>query len=430
MQFLEKFKEQSSLIEKFKEDSAYLCWVMAMYLERNDIIELATDALTDGSDDKKIDFIDLDISTGRIVLAQGYYAHSGSKDEAPANKASDLNTAAAWLISGNLADIPSNLRDIVKNCREAIENDDIATIEILYVHNLPESTNCKKELATVEAHLSTLFAERGIDVICRELGVSTIEALYMSKESQIKIKDEIVINSKPFFIEKSEGWKAYIFSVTGDWLYNLYKQYGEDLFSANYRGFLGSGKRKKINNAIRQSAETEPKNFWAYNNGITILTLDINDEDKDKTFITGLSIINGAQTTGSVSSVDDSKIDNLKEIKVLCRVIKCSDASLIPKIIKTNNTQNAITSWDVYSNDPIQISLKEKFNSYGKQYSLKRGFDVSVDDLGIFTVAQPTLAFEGNYSEANRGKNNVFLNKYLYIYINQYLKIKKLDIYY
>jgi hypothetical protein len=414
MQYIEKFKEQSSLIEKLKEDCAHLCWVMAMYLERNDIIELANDALTDGNNDKKIDFIDLDVSTGKIVLAQGYYSQSMNKDEAPANKASDLNTAAAWLLSGNLGDIPDSLRDIIKNCREAIENDDIATIEILYVHNLPESANCKKELATVEAHLSTLFEDKGIDVICRELGSSSIEALYMTKESQIAIKDKIEINKKPFFVEESSGWKAYIFSITGEWLYNLYKQYGENLFSANYRGFLGSGKRKKINNGIRQSAESEPTNFWAYNNGITILTLDIDDHDREKTFITGLSIINGAQTTGSIGSVDENKIDNLKEIRVLCRVIRCSDVGLIPKIIKTNNTQNEITSWDVYSNDPIQISLKEKFSYYGKQYSLKRGFDTSTYDLGIYSVAQPTLAFEGNYAEANRGKNNVFLNKYLY----------------
>ena len=34
---------------------------MALYLDRNDVYELATDSLTDGKDDKKIDFIDLDI---------------------------------------------------------------------------------------------------------------------------------------------------------------------------------------------------------------------------------------------------------------------------------------------------------------------------------------------------------------------------------
>jgi len=414
MHYIQKFKEQASLIEKFKEDNAYLCWVMAMYLGRNDIFELANDSLTDGNNDKKIDFIDIDISTGTITLAQGYYTQSSKKDEAPANKASDLNTAAAWLVSGNLADIPDNLRDIIRNCREAIDNDDIATIEILYIHNLPESDNCKKELATVESHLATLFEAKGIDIVSRELGLSTIEGLYVSKESQIVIKDDIVINTKPFFEETSEGWNAYIFSVTGEWLYNLYTQYGDELFSANYRGFLGSGKRKKINNAIRQSAETEPNNFWAFNNGITILTLDINNEDEDKTIITGISIINGAQTTGSIGSLDDNKIDNLKQIKVLCRVIKCSNVDLIPKIIKSNNTQNAITSWDVYSNDPIQLSLQEKFEFYNKPYSIKRGFDEANFDLGIVSVAQPTLAFEGNYAEANRGKNNVFLNKYLY----------------
>lgn len=234
MQYIQKFKEQTSLIEKFKEDGAYLCWVMAMYLERNDIFELANDSLTDGNNDKKIDFIDLEISSGTITLAQGYYAQSSKKDEAPANKASDLNTAAAWLVSGNLEDIPDYLRDSIRNCREAIDNDDIATIEILYVHNLPESDNCKKELATVEAHLAKLFEAKDIDVVSRELGLSSIESLYVSKESQIVIKDDIIINTKPFFKEISEGWNAYVFSVTGEWLYNLYTQYGDELFSANY----------------------------------------------------------------------------------------------------------------------------------------------------------------------------------------------------
>ncbi len=414
MQFLTKFKEQTALIEKFKEDSAYLCWVLGMYLERNDIFEMATDDLMDGPDDKKIDFIDLDISSGKIVLAQGYYSQSTKKDEAPANKASDLNTAAAWLISGRLQDIPQYLREVIKNCRDAIENDDISTIEILYVHNLPESDNCKKELSTVEAHLNSLFEDKGIDVICKELGLPTIEALFLSKETQITVKKRIKIDSKPLFEEKSDGWIAYIFSVTGEWIYKLYKEYSGDLFSANYRGFLGSGKRKKINNEIRQSAENEPQNFWAYNNGITILTLHVDDKDETVTYITGASIINGAQTTGSIGSIDESRLKSLKSLKVLCRVIQCSELDLIPKIIKNNNTQNAITSWDVYANDPIQINLKKEFKKYGHIYSLKRGFDESTFDLGIYTVAQPALAFEGNYAEANRGKNSIFLNKHLY----------------
>jgi len=411
--YLEAFNKEEDLITKFKEDGAYLSWVMALYLDRNDVHELATDSLTDGKDDKKIDFIDLDIGNSKITIAQGYYARK-MKDEAPSNKAADMNTALAWLYSGDLSKIPEYLREIIKNCREAIDNDEIAVIELVYVHNLPESDNCRKELNTIQQHQAKIFEMKSIDIQVKELGRESIENLYTSKESQIIVKNSIDILGKPMFTEEAEGWDAYVFSVTGKWLYDIYKLYGEDLFSANYRGFLGVGKRKKINNAIKQTAESESENFWVFNNGITILTLDIDNTKEEKTIITGMSIINGAQTTGSLSSVEDSKIGNLEKVKVLCRIIKCTNPGLIPLIVKANNTQNEITSWDTYSNDAEQKVLKEKFAQYGKEYSLKRGFDEIKDCLGIYSVAQPTLAFEGNYQEASRGKNNIFLKNSLY----------------
>lgn len=413
MNYIEKFKRETALINKFKEDSAYLCWVMALYLDRNDVFGLATDDLTDGKNDKKIDFVDLDIGNGKITLAQGYYSMK-DRDEAPANKASDMNTAIAWLVSGDISEIPDYMKGIINECREVINNNEISIIDAVYVHNLPESKNCKNELKTIEAHQSKLFEKYNIEIFTHELGRETIENLYVSKESQILVTDSIEMEGQPLFEESTKGWKAYVFSISGKWLYDIFKTYGDDLFSANYRGFLGIGKRKKINNSIRQTVETEPSNFWVYNNGITILTLGIHDAGNGNKKIDGMSIINGAQTTGSISMVDESKAENLKKAKVLCRVIKCEDTNLIPAIVKANNTQNEITSWDRYSNDPIQISLREKFKMYDKEYSLKRGFDDVSDEIGIYTIAQPVLAFEGNYTEANRGKNNIFKNNYLY----------------
>lgn len=411
MNYLEAFKKRTDLIDKFREDNAYLAWVMALYLQRNDVFELANDGLTDGKNDKKIDFIDLDTGLGIITIAQGYYAES-NKEEAPSNKASDLNTAAAWLVSGDLDTVPENLKNLIKNCRKAIENDDINKIELLYIHNLPESDNCKRELNTVAKHFGYLLESKGIDVSSKEFGSATIETMFMEYQSQILVKDEIILEEKPLFIESTPDWIAYNFSVSGKWLYDIYGKYGEDLFSANYRGFLGIGKRKKINNAIKQSAETESDNFWVYNNGITVLTLDVDDKDTKTTKINGISIINGAQTTGSIGSIE--KIEKLDNVKVFCRVVKCLNPSIIPKIVKANNTQNVITSWDRYSNSSEQSSIKNKFLMYNKDYSLKRGINSSNSDLSIYTVAQPTLAFEGNYAEANRGKNNIFLSVYLY----------------
>jgi len=414
MFYMEKFKTQEELINMYKEDGAYLCWVMALYLNQNDVFDLALTCLTDRSNDKKIDFIDLDLGLGKLSIAQGYYSQK-EKDVSPSNKASDLNTAGAWLVSGSLDDIPEYLREIIKDCREAIDNDEVSIIELLYVHNLSESENCRKELETAAKHLETLLKSKSkdIEVGFQELGKSSIENLYIEKESQIIIKDPILIDSKPFHKEKSEDWEASLFSVSGKWLSKLYKDYGEKLFTANYRGFLGVGKRKKINNEIRQTGESNPKNFWVYNNGITILTHEINkDKIPNATEIKGISIINGAQTTGSIGMIENDEA--LKSIKVLCRIIKVTNPKIINNIVRANNRQNEITSWDIYANDEKQKSLQEKFAMYGKSYSLKRGFDDFNNGLGIYTVAQPTLAFEGNYNEANRGKNNIFLTNSVY----------------
>lgn len=411
MKYLENFCRQKELIERFTEDGAYLSWVMGIFLDRDDVDVLASDCLTDSKNDKKIDFINVDEGIGKITIAQGYYS-TKERDVAPSNKAADLNTALAWLTSGDLDDIPKNLREYIKLCRELINNDEISSIDILYVHNLPESDNCRKELETAANHLKDLLLDEDIEVKYYELGVAAIEELYIRRETPIIVKEKITIPAKPVYTESTASWDAYVFSVSGDWLGNLYKRHDDKLFSANYRGFLGAGKRKKINNAIQQSAEKDSMNFWVYNNGITLLTLGVDTSQEEATIIEGISIINGAQTTGSIGSL--RKTDQLNTVKVLCRVIKCNDPNLIPRIIKANNSQNSITTWDVYSNDPVQISLKGKFSQYGKVYSVKRGFDNFNNGLSIFNVSQPVLAFEGNYRDASRGKNYILQNNTLY----------------
>ena len=37
MNYIEKFKAETGLINKLGEGNAYLCWVMALYLDRNDV---------------------------------------------------------------------------------------------------------------------------------------------------------------------------------------------------------------------------------------------------------------------------------------------------------------------------------------------------------------------------------------------------------
>jgi hypothetical protein len=412
MNFLRSFEANENLIDRLGKGNAYLVWVMALYSDYPDFLELASEALTDGSDDKKIDFIRLDVDEKKLVFAQGYFS-SRDKDKAPANKASDLNTAAAWLFSGDLSLIPENLRSIIQESRDAITIGEVDQIDLLYIHNLPESVNVSRELQTAAEHLKGALKDYDtIMVNYRELGLENIERLYLSKESTLLVTENVDCPAKPLFEIKGEAWRALVVSLPGAWLREQFHKYGDDLFSANYRGFLGISKRRKINSAIRSSAETTPTDFWVLNNGITILTTKA-DPKGNQIILSGMSIINGAQTTGSIGSVDSTK-HSLSDLNVMCRIIESPDPDVIARIIKYNNTQNEITTWDQYSNSPEQKRIAKEFEDLGYSYSLKRGYEASDAELGIEVVAQALISIEGGYREANRGKNAIFDQGHLY----------------
>ncbi len=416
MEYINNFENQTELISKYGKDKAYLIYAIGLYLDFPDLEQLASEGLTDGNDDKKIDFIRLE--DGHLVIAQSYYSENGVY-KAKANKASDLNTAIAWLLSGDIDkirdvsdDFLSSLKNIIQDIREALSKDEIEYISILYVHNLAESQNVKDELETVKSHLTKLIDPGLISVKAIELGIENLEKLYTIKQAAIAITDKINLGLEINFEEQGPNWQAGVVSVSGKWLKDLFSKYGDSLFSANYRNFLGISKRgrKKINYGIQTTAEKDPDNFWAFNNGITILTTKYSKQGSE-TILEGISIINGAQTTGSIAH---SNIAEGNDIKVLARIIQSNHPETIDKIIEFNNTQNEITTWDKFSKAPEQKRIFEEFNSMGYSYSFKRGFDNINSDLSIEVVAQPTLALHGDFLNAGSGKNKIFENQKLY----------------
>jgi AIPR protein len=167
------------------------------------------------------------------------------------------------------------------------------------------------------------------------------------------------------------------------------------------------------NTGIRQSAELKPDDFWVFNNGITLLTL-AKKAERDGVRLTGISIINGAQTTGSIGSIDSARYD-LRDVKVLCRIIECTDPETINEIVKYNNTQNEIMTWDQYANGSEQNRIESEFGELGHRYIRKRGFRTIGEKIDIEDVAQPLLAFHSRHQDANRGKNLIFDRKPLYV---------------
>lgn len=198
MAYIDIFKKNDMIIRKLGEEKAHIVWVMARYLDESDLEALAAAALTDGPNDKKIDFIHLDHDAKRLVLTQGYFS-SKARDAAPDNKAADLNTAMAWFFSGDLSLVPETIREVVSECRKALDSDKIESIELFYVHNLPESVNVARELQTAEDHVRKVLNSSVASVRAVELGATKIQHLYDAQDSHIEVKDSIEFPSDVVF---------------------------------------------------------------------------------------------------------------------------------------------------------------------------------------------------------------------------------------
>lgn len=71
MEHLKQLLKKTEFIEKYGIGNAHLLWALGLYLDESDFDKLASDGLTDGGNDKKIDFITVINST--LFIAQGYY---------------------------------------------------------------------------------------------------------------------------------------------------------------------------------------------------------------------------------------------------------------------------------------------------------------------------------------------------------------------
>ena len=103
---LAKFEARSDLHEY--GPNALLLFALQLRWGITDIEGVAAVALTDSSNDKKCDLVYVDRANGRVVVGQGYFSEKADLTAAPSNKASDLNTAVTWLLSGPLEAYPKS----------------------------------------------------------------------------------------------------------------------------------------------------------------------------------------------------------------------------------------------------------------------------------------------------------------------------------
>lgn len=156
------------------------------------------------------------------------------------------------------------------------------------------------------------------------------------------------------------GYHAYLCVVPGQFLADIYEEYGSRLLEGNVRAFLSA--RGKVNQGIRRTILNQPDRFFAFNNGITATAthVDINAQGQISRIL-DLQIVNGGQTTASLFNTrlgDKVSLSNIYVQMKLSVLPPETAMAMIPEISRYANTQNKVSEADLFANHPFNRKIE------------------------------------------------------------------------
>lgn len=162
------------------------------------------------------------------------------------------------------------------------------------------------------------------------------------------------------------SYRSFLCVIPGSVVADIYDHFGSQLLEGNVRSFLST--KVAVNKKIRETILTSPKMFFAFNNGIAATAVDVVVEEKNEgkfiTYVRDFQIINGGQTTASLSSARYKDKANLDGISVQMKLTEINAEpdethNLMQKISKSSNSQNKVSDADFFSTHPFHIRMEQ-----------------------------------------------------------------------
>lgn len=347
--------------------------------------DLAAQSITDGYHDMGIDAVYNDTSQKKLFLVQSKWRKDGiggiTQEEGNVF-AEGVRRILNYDLSGCNAKLVAKKQSI-----DAAIRDMDYQIEIVYCHTGNQSISnyasrpINELLKQVNEDDSTellIFSEKKLQDI--------YDYLANGQSSDNIVLDDVLLSN---WGTAEAPFRAYYgtlpASAVGEWYY----QYGNRLFAKNIRYYKGS---TEVNQGMKDVLKSAPDKFFYYNNGIKLLCKRITKKAAYSTsrdiglfVLEGVSLVNGAQTTGAIGTVFTETPEALDSARVFVQMIELGDASeeQAIQITKLSNTQNRIDSKDFASLDPNQERLRMELSLGGIQYLYKSGAKIEEPDKQI-----------------------------------------------
>lgn len=317
------------------------------------------DGFTDGSGDGGIDFI---CDDGEYMyLIQGKTENNLTYKKIRSFYKKILDTVNDFK-NDNTSDYNDKLKSIYRNVYDKITNPKLKFV-IFTKTRIDDSLEKKIQILNKEREYKGILLEiYGIDEIesqqqLVDFGATTVDV------------GKLILLDKNYIEYKSKDGLGYIFRISANSLKSLYEESKrKGLFGYNLREHFDYSPIK-VDEQIKETIKSDKKNFWFYNNGITIgcSKCDIYDNSIE---LYSFSIINGAQTTFVIG--ENKKICKNYDFDIVCKVVVAKNSlrsKFIHKISEASNSQKPIIQRDLKANSEEQRKLYNKFLNNG-DYSL------------------------------------------------------------
>jgi hypothetical protein len=345
----------------------------------------AAGAITDGSDDGGIDALYFDRAGNRLVLVQSKFKRNGA---APAeNEVLKTINGTKAIQSRQFNGFNEAIRNRLDEIEEALDTPGVK-LEVLLVflgdalgpHATADLNSFRDELNRFSPVMQWCAA-----------GLESIHGWLVEEQAPATVDDQITLENWSGIMAPR---KAIYGQISAAALAKLVEDHGKALFERNIRHYLGS---LGVNTAIEKTVRTRPGDFFYLNNGITAVAETITQaagtSEKCAFGFKRLSIVNGAQTAGSIFNATLSG-DISPDAKLLVTLIEIGDGAddIGLKITRARNHQNVVRGVDFAALDPNQERLRQELAAAGITYFYRPSAEARARRDDAFTLEEAAVA--------------------------------------
>lgn len=362
-----------------KDEWAFNYWVLdKLFYEDEELIE---EKIIDYND-MSIDFYEIYEDTKDIYLIQNKYYNDNTKITAEYVKNDFLLRGINALKNGTY-----KRSSELQKAFTRLKNDPEFTVRLqLFVTNDCHNEEAEKYIREFNAKNKKCIANIFYLNDIKKRYYDEIEEIHTHITVKVEsvVKGTILnINNDAYKLENVLDARYVLTPVVS--IYRLYRESLEKqypIFDKNIREYLGNkGINKGIYNTLQD--ENDRKNFFYYNNGITIICdsmTKIETQPSDynmnaKFYITNPQVVNGCQTVNSIyeylQNVAPSELEReFKDTFVMLKILVINrdndlESELYKNIVKYNNSQNKIDEKTFVANTSVFLRLQEEFEKKG-----------------------------------------------------------------